>query len=121
MDHIDTINTDSLLSEKLQEGKVHAAWQTVTMEDGFYKPDGIWCNGIVHGFIKLVTDKEFKEGFHSTEKWQLLVYGNENVSKPRMIIPGCKVRVSILWAEQSFEGIPTKDHPAHYDARTYPL
>lgn len=100
----------------------YAAWMTMTMVEGFYKPDGTWCSGVVHGYIKLVTDKEFKEGFHSTEKWQLLVYGSEDIKGlPRMIIPGCKVRVLILWKNQCSEGIELNLEPGHYDARIYSL
>ena len=123
LERIDELEKDrgSLLGLSAKQ-REHSAWMTVTMVEGFYKPDGVWCKGCVHGYVRLVTDREFKEGFHSSEKWQLLVYSNEDIrGLPRMIIPGCKVRVSILWKEQHYTGISNNLGPEHYDARIYPL
>lgn len=108
--------------EKVEINKIsmkYEAWMTITMVEGFYKTNGTWCKGVVHGYGKLVTDKEFKEGFHSTEKWSLLVYKDINTKGqlPRMIIPGCKVRVIIFWENQCLTGIGLNPGVEHFDAR----
>ena len=69
----------------------------VTLSDGVYVQDGNWFRA-AYGWLKIVTDAEWGEGFRSSEKWSLFVYCDAAGETLKAIIPGCGVRAVVFGA-----------------------
>ena len=94
-------------------------WGTVTIMDWLYTAKG--CRYLsVYGFLRVVRDQDWGEGFRSVEKWQLLVYSTPNTetTDPVVVLPGCQVRGVVVEKLDELDDV-TDPTGATMDARNY--
>lgn len=95
------------------------AWGTVSLSEGLFLPNGRWISAI-SGYLVVVTDRDWPMSFHSSERWQLLVFADDRLEQqPVFIIPGCRVNGVFFWPrgkEQETRCAPGE--PRLFDATT---
>ena len=84
------------MSDETRMNRARADWGIVTLGQSVCAPDGTWW-GAVFGFVEIVTDKEWGDGFRSSERWQAIIHPTDSVFVGKcFIIPGCMVKGIVI-------------------------